>query len=188
LEDGESRRRRGRETLKRRNGESCCAPGGRWVGAEGAEELLLIVVCRSGPPSPEIPLLESVECGDFSVEAAQIADGPCTRGCSAGCSPTCRASAATISRTSASTSTSSVTVTPVSALPSRRRPPQLGTLSSPFCSADHMEGLDALFTALMSRNAVKVNHRIFCSPITKGFLMKKYRLVKPTFVRVVKEP
>ena len=43
------------------------------------------------------------------------------------------------------------------------------------CHADHMLGLDLLIPSLRRRNAVKVNHRIYCSSISKTFLVKKFR-------------
>lgn len=45
------------------------------------------------------------------------------------------------------------------------------------CHADHMEGIEQLFNELMRSNSVKVNHRIFCSSITKSFLVKKFHLI-----------
>ena len=43
------------------------------------------------------------------------------------------------------------------------------------CHADHMLGLDLLIPTLRRRNAVKVNHKIYCSSISKTFLVKKFR-------------
>lgn len=42
---------------------------------------------------------------------------------------------------------------------------------------DHMEGLDNLLVKLNSSNSVRINHRIYCSAITKAFLIQKFKLV-----------
>ena len=42
--------------------------------------------------------------------------------------------------------------------------------------ADHMEGLDKLFFKLSASNAVRINHRIYCSAISKAFLIRKFSL------------
>jgi len=44
------------------------------------------------------------------------------------------------------------------------------------CHTDHMIGLDVNFIKDMRRkNSVKVNHKIFCSPISKAFLINKFQ-------------
>jgi hypothetical protein len=40
-----------------------------------------------------------------------------------------------------------------------------------------MEGLDKLFYKLSASNAVRINHRIYCSAISKAFLIRKFSLV-----------
>ena len=51
------------------------------------------------------------------------------------------------------------------------------------CHADHMLGLDLLIPTLRRRNAVKVNHRIYCSSISKTFLVKKFRGIDERHVK-----
>ena len=50
------------------------------------------------------------------------------------------------------------------------------------CHTDHMMGLDCLIQTLKRRNAVKVNHRIYCSAISKTFLVKKFKGVDERFI------
>ena len=53
------------------------------------------------------------------------------------------------------------------------------------CHADHMVGLDpGLVTTLSRKNTVRVNHRIYCSAISKTFLVKKFGLDE-RFVKVL---
>ena len=40
-----------------------------------------------------------------------------------------------------------------------------------------MEGLDKLFFKMSASNAVRINHRVYCSAITKSFLIRKYSLI-----------
>ena len=47
---------------------------------------------------------------------------------------------------------------------------------------DHMVGLDSLIPTLKRRNAVKVNHRIYCSAISKTFLVKKFNRVDERYI------
>ena len=51
------------------------------------------------------------------------------------------------------------------------------------CHADHMLGLDLLIPTLRRRNAVKVNHRIYCSSISKTFLVKKFKAIDERHIK-----
>ena len=53
------------------------------------------------------------------------------------------------------------------------------------CHADHMIGLDQLVPILKRRNSVKVNHRIYCSSISKTFLVKKFRELDERYVTIL---
>lgn len=62
--------------------------------------------------------------------------------------------------------------------------PKEGCFSfSPLLIADHMVGLDALSRDLRRRNAVRVNHRIYCSMISKAFVVRKYPGLQERFVK-----
>ena len=50
------------------------------------------------------------------------------------------------------------------------------------CHADHMIGLDQFLPTLKRRNAVKVNHRIYCSSISKTFLVKKFKDINERWI------
>ena len=45
-----------------------------------------------------------------------------------------------------------------------------------------MVGLDGLVANLKRRNAVRVNHKIYCSQISKAFLVRKYPKLDLRFV------
>ena len=45
-----------------------------------------------------------------------------------------------------------------------------------------MNGLDSLTMALLHRNAVRVNHRIYCSSVSKAFIVRKFPHLDERFV------
>ena len=53
------------------------------------------------------------------------------------------------------------------------------------CHTDHMDGLDQLVTKLRAKNSVKVNHRVYCSRISKAFIVRKFPLLDEKFVKVL---
>lgn len=52
-----------------------------------------------------------------------------------------------------------------------------------FLFSDHMEGLDKLVPLLRRKNSVKVNNRIYCSMISKAFLVRKYPNLDERYVK-----
>ena len=53
------------------------------------------------------------------------------------------------------------------------------------CHTDHMIGLDQLVPILKRRNSVKVNHRIYCSSISKTFLVKKFKELEERYITIL---
>jgi DNA cross-link repair 1C protein len=51
------------------------------------------------------------------------------------------------------------------------------------CHSDHMVGLDNLIMKLQKPNRVKVNHRIYCSMISKAFIVRKYPYLQEKWVK-----
>lgn len=51
------------------------------------------------------------------------------------------------------------------------------------CHADHMVGLDKLLPLMKRKNLVRVNHRIYCSAITKAFVLRKFGAHFDRFVK-----
>jgi len=54
------------------------------------------------------------------------------------------------------------------------------------CHADHMKGIDTLAMFLRRKaNGTKINHKLYCSEISKNFVMEKYR-IPPKTIHVLK--
>lgn len=50
-----------------------------------------------------------------------------------------------------------------------------------------MVGLDRLVPILRRKNSVRVNHRIYCSKISKAFILNKYPMLDERHVRDISE-
>ncbi|XP_040576764.1 protein artemis [Lepeophtheirus salmonis] len=51
------------------------------------------------------------------------------------------------------------------------------------CHSDHMVGLDKLAPLLCRRNSVRVNHRIYCSMISKVFILRRFPFLHEKMIK-----